>query len=411
MSFTMMALLATSQVSVFYGQILIQAPAKYNTESVVVMFDDNGDPVWDRRISIANATSKILFEPDSISLTKCSSGGYALVSPILCQRDRVKSWGVYLCRLDDSGEISWSRIFEEIDIELGLSVVETQSGELVIAGTSWSSNGGLWTRGVFVMRTDSSGNPRWTRNYPELEGVWGHSLVSCNNGDVAIAGTTEIYSDMKSNVTLARIDESGALLWTRSIGGSLNDAGRSLLECDDGGFIVVGSTQKEEGNEDVFLIRTASDGSIMWNRTHEDEGASIGLSVCRLDDGGFAATGLRKLSSNDINRALFMRASSGGEVLSCESLWYSSEYRAYGQYDDCCGHAIAQYDKGFIIAGKVRINHLTDDYEMMILGTDSSGSLLWNSTYGGDSWTTACSIVTHGDIGYVIAGVRIEQVG
>jgi hypothetical protein len=381
---------------------------------VIVRFNENGVPIWEKSILIANASSRILFEPDSIKMIKCISEGYALASPILCQSNQSKTWGVFLCRLDDSGNQIWNHTISEIDIELDLSLVEIHSGGFAVAGTiqSFNEDSNSWVQRVFLIRTEDTGVPRWNQTYDELTGVRGHSLVACVNGDLAIAGTTEIHSDADSNIMLARIDEGGTLLWNIPLGGSLNDEGNSLLQCSDGGFIVVGSTQIEDDDKDVLMVRTAANGSIIWNRTYEDEGISIGWSVCSLDNGGFAVTGIRRPFVNHPSKTLFLIVDSEGELIISKPLYYDAWNRAYGYYDDCRGHAIVQSNgDGFIIAGIVRYNQWMDDWRMMILRTDASGFLQSNSTYGENSWDLACSIVSFENHGYTVAGARISPLG
>jgi hypothetical protein len=389
-------------------------PVKYNTENMIVKFNDSGVAIWERKISVANATSKMLFEPDSVCIVKCESGGYAVASPIRCQRNETKTWGVLLSRIDESGNVIWKLVFDDLDIKLELSLVEIQSGRFVIAGTAQSldEESNSWIRRVFLIYTDYPDDSQWIQEYPELMGIRLHSLVACANGDLAIVGTTEIHSGVASNALLARIDEDGTYLWGTSIGGSLNDEGNSLLECDDGGFVVVGSTQFDYNDKDVLLVRTAADGSIIWNRTYEDVGISVGWSACALDDGGFAVTGLRRLSLLDSFKTLFIVVRSDGELVTKETIYYDSRWYAYGNYDDCRGHAIIRSnDDEFIIAGIVRYNHLIDEWGMMILRTDTSGGLLSNSTYGENSWHMACSLVACEDQGYTVAGVRISPSG
>ncbi|MHA2397041.1 MAG: hypothetical protein ACXAC0_10085 [Candidatus Thorarchaeota archaeon] len=412
MSITMMGLLVVLSVPIIIPPP--QIPMKYNTENVIVKFNDSGELIWDEMIPIANATSKILFEPGSICIINCEGGGYAIASPIKCQRNDVTTWGVQLCRISESGIVIWKHVFEGVDIELDLSLVEFQSEGFVIAGTSQSLNeeSNSWIPRVFLIRTDSLGNHQWNRSYTEFDGVCIHSLVACVNGDLAIGGTTETHSDEGSNVLLARIAENGNFLWKTFIGGSLNEEGNSLLECSDGGFVIVGSTQIEENDKDVLIVRTAANGSIIWNRTYEDVGISIGLSVCTLDNGGFAVTGLRKPFLTDSYKILFLVVTSDGEQITKETLRYPSEYHVYGIYDDCRGHAIIQSnDDGFIIAGIVRYNHLTNEWGMMILRTDTKGEIVSNSVYGENSLYMACSLVTCENQGITVAGVRVFPVG
>ena len=411
MSITMMGILATSQL-LLIPPIHTQSPIRYDTESVIVKFDSNGLPVWDVRIPIANDSSKVYHEPYSIEITRCRAGGYALVSPILCNDDKRKTWGIFLCRLDDLGQITWNHTIDGLEIEPNLALVESESEELVVAGTSrfFEEKSNSWIRRVFLICLNSKGETIWDQVYQELTGVQSRSLVLCSNGDLALVGTSDIYSPMKSNICLSRIADNGTLLWTTMLGSSMNDEGNSLLECDDGGFVVVGSYEREMKDKDVLLFRTTSDGKVMWNRTYEDEGNSIGLSICSIEDVGFAITGLYHSRTKAALETLFLKIRSNGELINQKALHYSAWTHPYGRYSDCSGHAIVQSDdEGFIIAGSVKYHWLSDERGMMILKTDAKGNLISNSTYGNNSWHIACSLTTCYDNGFVVAGVKISQ--
>jgi hypothetical protein len=379
---------------------------------VIVKFGDYGIPVWDRRISIANATSKILFDPDSITIIECRESGYAVVSPILNHQDGKKTWGIYLCHLDDFGNVVWNRVFNEIDIDLDLSMVEMTTGGFAISGTYRFIHENAWTRGVFVIRTDEIGEPLWTRTHPELVGVTGHSLVSCINGDLAIAGTSKIHSDLNSNMILTRIGGDGSLLWMSTLGSAMNDEANSLLESSDGDFIVVGSTQSEDGGDDLLVVRTTAEGTSVWNCTCEDEGPTIGMSVCSMGTDGFAITGFREPPLIDLPTTLLVLIDTNGDILNRWSLRYDSRLIPYRCYDACCGYSIVQSnDGGFLIAGIVRQNAIRDDWDMMLLETDTQGNILWNATYETHSWSSACSLSVCEDRGFVLAGYRVYPIG
>ncbi|MFX1578451.1 MAG: hypothetical protein ACFFBJ_02305 [Promethearchaeota archaeon] len=414
MSITLIGILGTGQMIAFYSGVPSSAPVMYNTESVIVKFGADDAHIWDLRIRIANATSRILFEPDSICIVRCDSGGYALACPIRCQKNGLKTWGVLLCGIDDVGEIIWKQVYDELDIELELSLVEVQSEGFAVAGTTryFDEGSNNWIRQVFIIRTNSIGSPQWVHSYTELTGVKGHSLVACGNGDLAIVGTTEIHSNITSNAMLARINENGSFLWKTPLGSSLNDEGNSLIEYSDAGFIVVGSTQVDYNDKDVFLSRTAANGSVIWNKTYDDNGISVGWSICSVDNGRFAVTGLREQSSRDTSKTLFMIVDSSGSIKTRRALHYDSSIYVYGYYDHCCGHSIVkQNGKGLLIAGIVRYNQWIDEWGMMILRTDSGGKILSNFTYGENSQYVACSIVVCENQGYAVAGVSVSPVG
>ncbi|GAJ24067.1 unnamed protein product, partial [marine sediment metagenome] len=65
------------------------------------------------------------------------------------------------------------------------------------------------------------------------------------------------------HVYLIKTDVNGDTLWRKTYGGAEGDAGYSVQQTSDGGYIIAGGTVSfGAGNGDVYLIKVLPEGAI-----------------------------------------------------------------------------------------------------------------------------------------------------
>ena len=92
---------------------------------------------------------------------------------------------------------------------------------------------------------------------------------------------------------LIKTDSQGDSIWTKTFGGTGEDIGRSMQQTSDGGYIITGYTESfGNGESDVWLVKTDSQGDSSWTKTFgKQEQDEEGSSVQQTNDGGFDITG------------------------------------------------------------------------------------------------------------------------
>jgi hypothetical protein len=82
------------------------------------------------------------------------------------------------------------------------------------------------------------------------------------------------------------------MVWEVSFGGYEEDAAYSVIETSDGGFTLAGSTMSfGNGDNDVWLVKTDSTGDHIWNKTYGGNAFDRALTIINTDDGGFMLFG------------------------------------------------------------------------------------------------------------------------
>ena len=222
-------------------------------------------------------------------------------------------WGgefdYYLMKTNPLGDAfvwDWCEDFGGGTFESAQCVKQTQDGGLIIIGNSklvrtntvgdiiWTSDIagqsvqqtsdlGYIIAGGHLTKTDSQGNTVWTKPYS----------VSCaqqieDEGYVAVGSKD-------SDVWLIRTDSFGDTLWTRTYGGEVSDGGAWVEQTTDGGYIIVGTTNSfDAGSNDIYLIKTNSEGYIVWTETYGGLESDCGKTVQQTTDGGYIIAGITK---------------------------------------------------------------------------------------------------------------------
>jgi hypothetical protein len=132
----------------------------------------------------------------------------------------------------------------------------------------------------------------WNKTYGGGRDEAVASLVSTNDGGYAIAGTTDSFGAGKDDFWLVKTDAFGNMLWNKTYGGPENDCASGLIQTEDGGYVIAGTTWScGAGGSDVWLVKTDSLGNLQWSQTcggiKDDSAFVVGLTA----NDGFSVIG------------------------------------------------------------------------------------------------------------------------
>lgn len=268
--------------------------------------------------------------------------------------------------------IAWQKCYGGFDMDVASAVEITADGGYILIGSTLSSDGN----------------------------------VTVNNGNY--------------DIWVVKVDDIGALEWQKTYGGTDMDMGASIKPTDDGGYIIIGTTQSVDTNmpanhgmKDIWVVKLDDTGAVQWQQcfggTDDDEAAAIQPT----NDGGYVFAG--KTFSNNGNV-------SGNH--GAGDIWLVKLDNAGAlQWQKCIGGTAAEKaadiqltSTGYLIAGSTFSNNGDvwgnhGDFDYWVVATDVNGAILWQRTFGGTGTDEATGIFVTSDEGCIVAGYAYSNDG
>ena len=221
------------------------------------------------------------------------------------------------------------------------------------------------------------------------------SVIEASDGGFAIAGYTDSFGAGQNDVWLIKTDSNGNVEFNKTYGGADDDVAWSIVETSDGGFALAGRTESfGAGSLDAWLIKTDSKGNVEFNKTYGGGYDDAASSVVETSDGGFAIAGRTNPSGAGQNDAWLIRADSNGNV---------EFIKTFGGYASDGAESVVQTsDGGFAIAGFTESSG-SGARDAWLVKTDSKGNVEFNKTYGGKDFDYVNSLAETSD-GFALAG-------
>jgi len=299
----------------------------------------------------------------------------------------------YVIKTDSMGTEMWSKTFGGALNEEATYVLE-DNGSYLVGG--YTKSYGAGNADAFLARLDASGNILWFKTYGTIADD-SHLLRFHKTVDNGII-LTYPYKDAGFNsYTLIKTDNNGTLQWQRTYGGTQINLSGDAAQFPDSGYLVNGSTAAYGmGQSDLLVMRTDSLGNIVWNKTLgsslNEAGAfnitgisnSEVLITGQVDNGLFGLSDVTLIKINYLTGAVSWAAEYGKAAKAFQT--YS------GAYTQDSGYAMALND------------YNTSSPDMRILRTDSAGNILWTRHYGGSGYDAAYGICNTKDNGFALIG-------
>ncbi len=246
---------------------------------------------------------------------------------------------------------------------------------------------------IYIIRTVPGGSVMWSEFIGGDGDDFAYSVILDSDSNFVIVGETEDDATGDFDIWLLKFDGGGDTLWTATYGTPQHDAGLSVAETPDGGYIIAGYTG-DLGTEQAYFVKTDGGGEMIWARTYSN--MTIVNEVCNVEAGGFIATGFTDDGPHGRDDFYLIRLNDSGD-----SLWAKN---SGGDFNDVGNSIIETSDGGFLIAGDSYSYGIPVFSGIHLRKVDSSGDSVWAVNYTAMSDYTANSVAPLGTNDYLIAG-------
>ncbi len=257
-------------------------------------------------------------------------------------------------------------------------------------------------------------NPFENENWMKTYGGWrydvGISAQQTIDGGYIIVGVTASQGAGKDDVWLIKTDSVGTILWDNTFGGPENDMGISVQQTSDGGYIITGRTRSYgNGLDDVWLIKTDLNGTKEWDKTFGGTQFDGGSQVKQTTDGGYIIVGDANNNGGGDGDLWVIKTDADGNTQ------WDKKFDGDGipiSHDS--GESIALTSEGgYIIAGGTFTTKDTYGYnadeKIWLIKIDANGVFLWEQKFGGIGTARGESVQQTSDDGYIIAGFTYNK--
>jgi len=298
----------------------------------------------------------------------------------------------WLVKTDSNGNAEWNKTYGGTLKDEAYAVQQTSDNGYILAGSTSSFGSGF--SDFWLVKTDSNGEVTWNKTYGGPRWDVTYSVQQTDDGEYITAGSTNSFGSGSEDFWLIKTDQNGIMQWNKTYGGLYDDRAYSVQQTKEGGYVICGySSSFGTGYEDFWLVKTDSNGNMIWNKTYGGENSEYAYFVQQTSDNGYILAGSTYSSGTEFDMWLVKTDSSGNMQ------WN----KTYGGSLDEEAYAVRQTsDGGYIITGFT--DSFSDNRDIWLIKTDSSGNVEWSQTYGGTREDEAYAVQQTSDGGYIIAG-------
>lgn len=277
----------------------------------------------------------------------------------------------WMAKMDTHGEFEWQRCFGGTLSDGAEEMRQTSDGGFILVGQASSNDGDVSGNhgeiDAWVVKLDAEAEIEWQRCLGGSKDDYARDVKQTLDGGYILAlQTNSVDGNVSGNnghvdYWVVRLDDSGEILWQKCLGGYGWEYVRTVHQTSDGGFLVVGSADSEDGDVtgnhgayDCWVVKLDGTGELQWKKCYGGTSWDTSAGAFSTDDGGFI---LMCETSSDDGDISFSQGNSDAWLVKIDAEGEILWQKTYGGSNNDGAHNIEPtLDGGLIMLGFTNSN-------------------------------------------------------
>jgi len=373
------------------------------------------------------------YDDEGYSIYQTNDGGYIVSGYSLSNDGNLDSSNIgsaWIVKLNSIGTIQWEKSYGSPQRgDYPESIIQTSDGGYIFVGNTEDSLPGFHGEiDAWVCKLNDTGGIQWSKCYGGSLMDYGNSIVQTLDGGYIFAGFTNSNDgDVSGNhgnddCWVVKLNDTGAILWSKCYGGSGYEEAKSIIQTTDTGYIITGATNSSDGDVtgcfgnsgNQWTVKLDNIGNIQWQRCHGGTNGANGYSILQTPDLGYIIGGFTASDDGDVSENhggidyWFVKLTDTGDIQWQKCFGGSGDDEALSVVIMTDGnYAIGGYSAS--TDGEVTGNH--GEYDFWIVKLDTNGTMLWEECLGGPVDEQLYKMTATNDNGLALIGITTGNGG
>lgn len=381
------------------------------------------------------------------STVKTADGGLILAgnsnSEISGEKTEISkgSHDYWIVKLNKAGKIEWDKTFGGNEIENCSKIIQTRDKGYLLGGYSYSDISGDKTENskgdadYWIVKVNSEGVKLWDKTIGGYDSDRLEDMIELPNGDIILAGSS--YSGISGNKSeesrgkvdfwIVKINESGNIIWDKTIGGPKNDFAEDVVITLNNEILVGGNSDsyiggekshKNKGEYDIWVVKLNAFGGFISDITIGGSKGDFLENILLLPNGEYLLcgdswsniSGDKSENSKGYVDYWIVKLNSRNKVIFDKTIG--------GSRSDYLSDAIETENHNLVLGGHSYSSIGGDKsedskgyYDYWIVKVNTEGEILWDKTVGGSSYDYLRSIEQLQGDSYALCGHSFSGIG